>query len=187
MEKDSWKSFIDENREEFDNEMPSAQVWGNVERGLGPKMIRLSTVLRIAAVLVVMLGAGIWWMLRPTPEQPLAKKDNTSETGFVLASVAPEYQEVESYYVNKIDDAMDELETLQPDKELFAAIAELDAEFKQLQKEMGDAVNKEEIIQAMIENYRLKLELLETMVQSLKGEPEAEESAGEESDEYKTI
>jgi regulator of replication initiation timing len=82
---------------------------------------------------------------------------------------------------------MDELETLQPDKELFAAIAELDAEFKQLQKEMGDAVNKEEIIQAMIENYRLKLELLETMVQSLKGEPEAEESNGKESDEYKTI
>jgi hypothetical protein len=52
---------------------------------------------------------------------------------------------------------------------------------------MGDAVNKEEIIQAMIENYRLKLELLETMVQSLKGEPEAEESNGKESDEYKTI
>jgi len=187
MEKDSWKSFIDDNKEEFDNELPSAQVWENVERGLGPKMIRLSTVLRIAAVVVVMLGAGIWWMLRPSQEKPIASNAGSSDAGLVLASVAPEYQEVESYYVNKIDDAMDELETLQPDKELFAAIAELDAEFKQLQKEMGDAVNKEEIIQAMIENYRLKLELLETMVQSLKGEDTETETNTEESDEYKTI
>lgn len=191
MEKDKWKSFIEENRSEFDNESADPQLWSRIEFSLdqqAPKMVKLSTVLRIAAAILIVASAGIFLLLNSTRQTPVhvaGHSRQTTESEYILSSISPEYREVETYYVSRINSAMNELESFTPDEELLSAIADLDAEFKQLKSEMKENVNQGEIIEAMIMNYRLKLELLEKMLDSFN--EEEQHSEVENNNDYKTI
>jgi hypothetical protein len=100
-------------------------------------------------------------------EDRVALKENQPEK-LVLASLSPEYAEMEEFYVSRINFTISELNQYEPDPEMMAIIEDLDKEFKALQAEMNGPVNQDEIIEAMIENYRLKLDLLEQMLESLK-------------------
>ena len=76
---------------------------------------------------------------------------------------------------------MTELKEYTPDEEMMQAVKDLDLEFKRLQKEMSENVNRSEIIEAMIENYRLKLDLLEQILEAM------EEDQSQETQELKAV
>jgi hypothetical protein len=46
-------------------------------------------------------------------------------------------------------------------------LAELDSVYRNLKKDLGDNIANEEIINAMIQNYRMKLQILEDIKQAL--------------------
>lgn len=175
MEKDKWKSFLDENRDAFEHDRPSERVWGNIRAQLpeaAPAMVKLSTVLKVAAVAVLVVSISFWVLLDRKSES-VAKQvghdsENLSSSGLVLAQLSPEYREMEVFYVSRIQSAMSEVKDLPEDEELLRSLRELDTEFGNLREEMKENVNEAEIIEAMIMTYKMKLDLLERYLDSWK-------------------
>lgn len=177
---DKWKKMIDENRHAFEQEEPDFQTWENIQSKLNlqsPRMVKLSTVIRYAVAAVMVLSAGAYFMMHGMKsEKVIAHQSEKNKTGFTLSSVSPEYAEMEHYYVMRINATMSTLQSFNPDPEILQAINDLDNERNELQNEMGDQVNQTEIINAMIENYRLKLELLEQMLDAYSENDKPENS-----------
>jgi hypothetical protein len=91
-----------------------------------------------------------------------------------LGQVSPQYKEVESYYVHQVN--MMESELLNVDlkdnpeqKEMLVKeMKSMDSVYVQLQKELKANPNDERIINAMIEHYQTKVEVMTYIVNQLK-------------------
>ena len=95
MEKDSLEQFIQENREQFDMAVPSSAVWSKIAEQLPEeeaKVFSIRRILSIAASAVLLLGMGVLIGLQVAP--------TSSPT---IADIAPEFQEVEQFYANKVN------------------------------------------------------------------------------------
>lgn len=146
------KQFIQKNRPAFDSEKPPAFVWENVEKNLSPKRVPMYRVLRMAAAVLLILGLGI--VIGRFAGQP-------SKTELALSDISNEYAELEHFYTQKIN----LLKNKQPDERALADIKELEQEFETLKRELNATNAKDEqIIQAMIENYRTKIDILERVL-----------------------
>ncbi len=53
-------------------------------------------------------------------------------------------------------------------KELFTDISQLDSICSEIKKDLKDNVANQDVIEALIQNYRLKISLLEDMLEVLK-------------------
>ena len=184
MEREQLEEFVSKNREEFDNLEPSSKVWDAVEQSLDlpeePKLVPLRKALwyGAAAVLVVALGTSL--IISSNKSEPIAKVETKEVVenldGYSLSDVSPELAEVEGYYVTRVNQKMEKLGAMDVDPELLVEIDLLDQEFKELKLAMGESVNNEQLIQAMIDNYRLKLEILEAMIIEFETPEEDEEA-----------
>ncbi|MEZ5084429.1 MAG: hypothetical protein R2750_13440 [Bacteroidales bacterium] len=77
--------------------------------------------------------------------------------------------EAEMFYTSKINSTKEELFQLSGHdsefiKEIDFDLKELDHVFEELKKDLKDNTDNEEVIEAMIQNYRLKLTILEEML-----------------------
>jgi len=93
----------------------------------------------------------------------------------------PELREAEIYYTNMVDNRLEELTPLiQQDPELQNELnndlSELDSLYTELQKDLVDNIANDEVVEAMIQNYRLKLEILEDLLEKLQETSKNEEN-----------
>ena len=123
-------------------------------------------LLRAAVVTLLITLSSLWtW-------DHFIRKDNK---GMTLGQVSPQYKEVESYYVHQVNLMESELGDIDlknnPDqkKELMKEMKSMDSVYVQLQKELKANPNDERIINAMIEHYQTKLEVMTYIVNQLKG------------------
>jgi len=150
------KQFIEENRAAFDTEEPPQMVWENVEKTLPRKRIHLSRIVRMAAAVALILGLGIVIGRYVTPQ---------SETGLALSDISQEYAELEGFYTQQINQKIDLLEAQKPNDKALIDIQELEKEFDILKKDLDRTnASDEQIIHAMIENYRTKIDILERVL-----------------------
>ncbi|MBL4710561.1 MAG: hypothetical protein JKY48_19205 [Flavobacteriales bacterium] len=172
-DKEPWKEFIDENKVELNQRKPK-DLWNSIEEKLdpvekkSPKLVPLWKVYRLAAILIVALTAGYFLMNRELVDTPVTadtQKQETQEQGY-----SSEFVEAENYYAAEIDQKMNELVELIDDETLIEEIKELRKEFDHLKLEMGDQVNDQRIIEALIQNYRLRLNLLKEMLDQIKSD-----------------
>lgn len=85
-----------------------------------------------------------------------------------LSEISTELAEIEAYYVSQVNDRMDDLKKYQTDPAIAETIETLEEEYKSLSQELGKGGDDEKIIEAMIENYRLKLMVLEDVLRTIK-------------------
>lgn len=171
--KDPWKSMIDENREAFDQREPK-DLWTAIKKDLDvekkqPKTIELMKVYRIAAILIVFVGVAFFVLFQNTSQQA-AVAIIPEEEAIQYEVFSPELLEVESFYTSEIEDKLKEVKSLTDDNIAVKEIKELKEEFEKLKNEMGDHVNDERVMNAMIQNYRLRLDLLKEILSDLKAE-----------------
>ena len=163
-QKPDLEHFIRKNREAFDTEVPDLRVWSEVAAALpAPKatIIRINWqryLTRIAAsiaLLVVGLSAGIWY----------ARNDNS---GMEMADVSPEYAELEQYYKHDISDKKEKLATFTGSQsaDVLLDIDQLDRIMEELRKELANVPegNRQQVVRAMIENYKAKAAILERVL-----------------------
>jgi len=155
MKQSNIEQFITENRAAFDSEMPSHIVWEGVEKMLPGKRVSIYRVLRVAAAVALILGLGIVIGKYTAP---------TSEQELVLSDISQEYAELEDFYTQKINYKIDLLKAQKPNDKALTDIQELEKEFDLLKKELRNTQNDEQIIHAMIENYRTKIDILERVL-----------------------
>jgi hypothetical protein len=130
-----------------------------------PKRSIVPYLLKAAVVTLLVTLSSLWtWdhFIRP----------GSSRT--TLSQVSPEYKEVESYYVHQVNLAEDEIVnvdlTNSPEQKevLLNEMNNMDSVYVSLQKELKANPGDERIINAMIEHYQTKLEVMTYIVSQLK-------------------
>lgn len=139
----------------------------------------LNFLLKIAAVLI--LAGGIVWFVGKNAlatadsETELVSAEGTEkgeeERMLQLSDLSPQFKKVEDYYLASINVELARLDINDENKELVDAflkqLAELDAEYALLNKEITESGISEEMVNAMVENLKLRLELLSKLKQKL--------------------
>lgn len=168
-QRDPLKDFIQKNRSSFDDLEANDQLWQRIEGQL-PKQSTTITPLyigmRIAAVGIILL-ATIWTVYQLQPAKPVSKEGMPS---YALHDVSPEYAEVEMYYASEIDQLLLDIDPNTLDPSVREALQQLDEEYAALQEEMGEQIDNEKVIEAMIQTYRLKLEVLKDIYASMQSD-----------------
>jgi hypothetical protein len=84
----------------------------------------------------------------------------------------PELKEAELYYTGLIDARLQEIKPFlaeypEIELEMEADLSDLDNVYNSLKNDLKDNVANQEVIQAMIENYRTRIDILEEMLHFL--------------------
>ncbi len=173
--KDKFEEFIRNNKEAFDFREPRTELWKEVEKTVsGKKVIRWRFYLSRAAAVVLIFAASIiaqrvW----------IHVKDNIAEKKVDYEIDIPELHEAEMYYTGMINAKLEEVKPLLSEypsleEELQTDLSELDSIYKGLKNDLRDNIANHEVIEAMIQNYRLRIVILEDLLMFL--EPEDEEN-----------
>jgi hypothetical protein len=113
--------------------------------------------LSIAASIVVILGIGFSLMKTPEPSGE-------------LASVSPEMEQTQTFFVSTINNEIDKLksfetpETKQLIDDALTQITKLEEEYQQLKIDLVESGNDKRVIYAMISNFQSRIDLLEHVV-----------------------
>lgn len=177
--KDRLEKFIIENRAEFDAREPDPSLWLKITPSPAkPVKTRRLVWLRYAAAVAVIFAsfsAGIYYLTGgPSSQEKL------------YGEAYQQIVETEVYYSGMIDKKYNELQPYMADSpeiksELDYDLEELDEIYLELKEDLKDNVGNTEVIDAMIQNYRMKVEILEDLLHQLK-----EKESNETKDEKKT-
>lgn len=194
QDNDHLRDFVQKNQTEFDRETPPAMDFsklGVVEEPTGPRMVPITWLYRVAAVFVVVLGVGLIWLLS---NKNTVQSDSVAETDeqveqpdFSLSELSPEMAELEEYYTSEMLMKQKELEDLGYGDAIDEELAVLDQEFAALKAELGENVDNHLIVNEMVKNYKLKLDLLESVLMDLQENYDDKNLTNLEDDENYTI
>ncbi|MCU4166489.1 hypothetical protein [Carboxylicivirga caseinilyticus] len=154
---DRLKDFIENNADGFNDLEVPKESWDKIATRLGHSKKSNSVKIRYISIIAAACIAGIavFMVVFNNTEQPTSQ----------LAEV-PEIVEAEAYYTSQINVKREQVYQLaggfpELKEEMEIDLAELDTIMVQLKKDLNDNVSNEEVIEAMIQNYRMKLMILE--------------------------
>ncbi len=174
---DKFKNFIDENRHEFETFSAPDSLWAGISQELQKteakaekptktgkvvKMYAFSRpiLMRVAASVALLLALGIGWVSY--------KMDKLGD----IAQVNPALSKTEQYYDDVFQAKLVELKQYEQDDlydpDLLIDIQELEKIYTDLRNDLKEDANNEQVIEAMIRNYRIRIELLERMLDEIK-------------------
>jgi hypothetical protein len=175
--KDKLKDFINEHREEFDSFEPRPDLWQDISKELPQKKTARVISLTYAhmwqyAAVVVLLIAAVFVIREYTPTESghgTTPKISTAP----LEKIAPQMAEVETYYTSLINEKKAQmgnfdLKSLGIKDNLQQDIAGLDSAYARLKTELLTTPNKEQIMDAMIQNLQLRMEILNQQLKTLE-------------------
>ena len=215
MKEDKLEKFVRDHRDDFDDEMPPAGAWEQVQTQLPVKQTRIITLrsfTRVAAIVVIgIIGAGLLYYfstnlntpiisethvvrdtlqknLRPLPE---TKQQATTQGTHTLVQhpkhivntktaehinekqFPDELKEMQAYYTLQIENRRTEiLRITSSDPEVAAQLSsefsDIDRVNNDLKKDLHDGINNQEVVEAIVLNYKSCLETLDAMLEQLR-------------------
>ncbi|MDF1696842.1 MAG: hypothetical protein P1U56_13455 [Saprospiraceae bacterium] len=174
MSKDNLEKYIQDHKSEFDQDTPPPMVWVNIEKHLESKQdltvvrkmktINIVRIMQVAAMFVVVMGVGLL----------IGLQINSGSQNTFSNPQLQEFVEAEKHYSNEINkmwtvvnaSEVEDKETLQDD------INALDAVYNELKNELltNPKADTDYVVNAMINNYRSKIDILETVLKEYKTE-----------------
>jgi hypothetical protein len=178
---DKLEEHIRKNREDLDRYSPSSLSWKRIRRKIKNGKTPARNWISIAAMIIVILGTALVFIKSDTLRTGMgfAKRAGSTETPQNTL-----LRETEIYYNNLVNSIYTEakpLLTANPEiqKELVTDISRLDSICSDIKKDLKDNVANQDVVEALIQNYRIKILLLEDMLTILKeneNNPEKEKS-----------
>jgi hypothetical protein len=167
--KDELEKYIIENKNEFDDykldEVDKLKFWSHISDELPEepkKVISIweKPVFKIAASIMILLGCGFSFIML------------NNNSNYENSIVNEELYEIDNHYKllvnNQIELIKKNSNLSEADQDDFLLlIDDLDAEYDKLKKELKEGVNDEKIIEAIINNYRKKIQLMENLLNRL--------------------
>lgn len=175
---DNFEKHIRKNAAQFDTQkVDRAKLWANIAADLAkpePKVIPLwkRPALRIAASIMLLIGissiVGLSIFRGTSPETQYVSKE--------LLDIDQHYQGLVSYQVELVKNSPH----LTPmDKEEFLSFMdELDAEYETLRSEMRTNLDNERVLEAIVANYKKRIELIEKLLQQINDAKKSDEDYG---------
>jgi len=174
---DEIEKYITNNKAEFEETFgPKESLWSKIDEELRldktAKVINLTwwkPVLKIAAVLLLISSLGIVSILL-----------NKNE---IAKSQPSELKEIDAHYVSLIDAKYTLIKnnTAINDEDknaFFYAIAELEKESEQLMSELNKNFNNSILINAMVNNYKERLRLLDQLLHKIEKSKKSKNEKG---------
>lgn len=179
------EQFIRNNRDQFDTDDPSERIWKQLEKELtekkqdnkkqkstGQKTIVL-TILRwsAAAAILILAGVGIFSLLnhKSGDGHEVAQQSTSPDTPAVndpiLKAINPTYAREVYHFTQLIELKQNELKEIEKEnpklyKKFVSDINKLDSSYNALKRELPENPNREQLLEAMIENLRLQTDIL---------------------------
>lgn len=178
------ENFIRDHREEFDGEEPSPRVWKDLQQQLqadanpapkknsGGRVLTL-TILKwsAAAAILVLAGLGVFHLIdKPTPPGTAEVKPKRDD---ILQKINPTYAKEVYHFTQLIELKQEELKQIEKDnpelyQQFLGDISQLDSSYNNLKKELPSNPNREQLLEAMIENLKMQTELLNQQLQIIQ-------------------
>ncbi len=179
--KDNLENFIQENRADFDREIPSLKVWAAIDKEIGStdqataKPRKLWRYAWVAASIAFLLATGAFLGI-----QMNGGEDPTMAS---LGDFSTEYAEMEQHYNSQIQEKVALLARYNDDATVNDDLLQVDEFMEELKKELQESPkgNEEKIINAMIYNYQTKIDILERVLERIQSNNE-EKSKSEENE-----
>ncbi len=164
---DRLEDFVKQHREQFEQHEPDPSIWLKINPANQAEAQKRRPMqwLRIAAAVAMIFAgstAGIYFL---TGERVDADRHSSE--------LYLEILETEQYYSQIVSDRYKELKPFLvsnpvANEMLSTDMEELDEVYEELKEDLKDNASNPEVIEAMILNYRVKLEILEDLLIQLK-------------------
>lgn len=158
-----------EHQEEFDDQHPGNDHFENFLGKLNNEqkkksLFGMSNFLKVASIIIFVVISGV------TGYQ-IRKMQSPEQLG--LGAISPEYQEVELFYTSNIDsqlrmiERMGSFDNTDHQNILAEELKEMDKRYNQLKEELKLHPDDDRVIQAMIEYYQVKTNILNRIIEQL--------------------
>ncbi|MFP4025285.1 MAG: hypothetical protein ACLFVR_12240 [Thiohalospira sp.] len=166
------EKIINENRSVFDSFEPNEGHFERFEQKLNQlhksksKTFTIGFMLKAAVVTLLVVLSGLWVYDQTIAPQPLKE-------GIALREISPEYSEVEMYYTKLVNQKYSEINDFSfvdsTQKEmLIHELNEMDSIYENLKKDLKINPNDDRVINAMIQHYQLKVEVMNQILGQLQ-------------------
>ena len=165
---DFLKKDISRRRKEFElYDTDLDVVWQKIDKGL-------DTIGNTAPV-----NGHLWWkrmagvaaaVVLAATSVLLWQSGGSADANPTLSMVSPDMAETEQYYSMMISEKMLEIEAHGQwiDPAVIRDLKSLDQAYAELRSDLGDNLDNDEVITAMITNYKIKLEVLDRILVQIK-------------------
>jgi len=165
--RDNLEQFIQNNRKEFDKEIPSLKVWAALDKQLASQTQkapprRIFSIAKMAASVLLILSIGLagGYFLS---QQNAAQDD-------AIAEQFPEFGQMQEYYTQQVSEKLGQLQQYNYVDGVNEDLIRIDGfiEDLRIQLEAAPRGSEETIINAMIQNYKTKLGILERILSRIE-------------------
>lgn len=165
------EAFIEDNKADFDTEIPNLKIWAQIDKTINRTAERRH-ILRgwflrsAAAIALLVIGgtAGVFMMGK--------RADILVEKQF--EKVAPDFQKTEKYYNQQVQAKLTQLASYEnADPSVLSDLQQIDLVQEELKAELENAPasTREEIVQRVIDNYKIKIGILERVLEHVGDSP----------------
>jgi hypothetical protein len=179
---DPLEQFICDNRQQLDIAIPDVRVWEQITRSqtVGKSIVSPSLqvtwvrkAIRAAAaiaLLVTGVGMGIWY----------SQYQQTQVAGLSMSDVSNEYAELEQHFERDIAEKTEQLVQFRQvanTDDIHADLEQIDQAMTELRRELADVppANREQVVRAMIGNYKAKLNILQRVLEEFEHQQQLEQ------------
>jgi|GEM_PF-3226224 len=166
MERDPLEQYIDTNRQSFDKALPEHDLWSRIAKEL-PKETpvvpirrpRVYQLMRYAAAVLAIVSISVFSTMQ-------YMKSSTPDV--ISAEVMTELYELTDYYDFEVTRKLTQLAAYGSDTEATEELADIDNIIEELKTELIDVPkgSEEKVINAMINNFQLKILILERILEA---------------------
>ncbi|HEX2967910.1 MAG TPA: hypothetical protein VHO46_02310 [Bacteroidales bacterium] len=164
---DRLEEFIRNNRDGLDKLNPSPRIWNRIRKKIKNRNSFLYRKIAVAAILIIIPCTTFLLLRSPETE---TSPGITPGKGFARDQ---QLREMEIYYngiINSLYSEARPLLTAHPDlnEELSDDIVHLDSIFYDIRKDLKDNAANQEVLTALVQNYRIRIRILEDMLATLR-------------------
>ncbi len=156
---DQLKNYIHKNRDTFEEDFDPSKVWKAIEsktKSENKIFLFNPKIMSYAAAIIILLIAGF----------AIGKWVSPPQTTIVQTTLGKQYQEITRYYTRQSNDLLIQAQQANIDQNVIEDIKGLDRQYLKLEKEFLTApiTKRESILNAMIQNARTRVELLQYVI-----------------------
>ncbi len=168
MNTDRLEDFIKNNRDDFDFREPSPEVWENIvaQKKKTKLVVLRKYFVRIAAVITIAIVVSAV-VFQTNIFSKLKFADNNTDPEI------KELMEAEAFYAHQVDSRLKEIRKCyytfpELKEEVENDLNELESMYQILKTDLRDNVSNKVVIEAMIENNRFRLKLVDDVLEQIK-------------------
>jgi len=165
------EDFIKNNKEEISSfDLPEGHLERFKERLPKKKPISKTYWYSLAAGIIILMSLSLFVRYEQTNRSAVINQEQI----IGLGDISPQYKEVEEFYRQDLHRKINEFQHLNckidPDQKAMIdhELKQLDKVYQSLQEELNQNQSDERIINAMINNYQIKIEFLELVIEQIK-------------------